>query len=41
MDAGALKNNEFQDLLSHIAATENINIIVSVDLIKSGMLWSE
>ena len=28
-------------MLSHIAATENINIIVSVDHIKSGMLWSE
>jgi hypothetical protein len=28
-------------LLSQIAATENINIIVAVDHIKSGMLWSE
>lgn len=41
MDAGQLKYEEFQNQLSQIAAIDNVNIIVTVDHIKSGMLWSE
>ncbi len=41
MDAGQLKNEEFQNQLSQIAAIDQVNIIVTVDHIKSGMLWSE
>ena len=41
MDAGLLKNEEFQNQLSQIATTDSIKIIIAVDHIKSGMLWSE
>lgn len=41
MDAGALKNDDYQRYLSEIADTPGISMIVSVDHIKAGMMWSE
>lgn len=41
LDAGALKNEEWQHYLSEIAELKNVVFIASVDHIKAGMLWSE
>ena len=41
MDAGALKNDEWQKYLSEMASVKGISLIVTVDHIKSGVMWSE
>lgn len=41
LDAGSLKNDDYQRNLSEIAEVSGISLIVSVDHIKSGMMWSE
>ena len=41
IDAGALKNEDWQLYLSEIADVKSISLIVTVDHIKSGMMWSE
>jgi hypothetical protein len=41
MDAGILKNPEYQAYLSELAEVKSISFIISVDNIKAGMLWSE
>lgn len=41
MDAGILKNPEYQSYLSELSEIKYITLIISVDHIKAGMLWSE
>lgn len=41
MDIGALKNEDYQRQLSEIAEIPYVTVIVSVDHIKAGMMWSE
>ncbi|TNV78862.1 hypothetical protein FGO68_gene498 [Halteria grandinella] len=41
LDIGALKNDEFQQQIAEIAEIPYVSLIVSVDHIKAGMMWSE
>ena len=41
MDIGTLKNDEWQKYLSELASVDAIQMIVSVDNIKAGIMWSE
>jgi len=41
MDSGSLKNEEHQSYLSELATVKGISLIVTIDHIKSGMMWSE
>ena len=41
MDHGALINEEWQRYLCELAAVRNICLVVSVDHIKAGIMWSE
>ena len=41
MDAGSLKNEDFQSYISELAEVSGLSLIVSVDHIKAGMMWSE
>ena len=41
MDAGALKNEEWQKYVSELASVRNISLIVTVDNLKAGLLWNE
>jgi len=41
MDTGILKNPEYQSYLSELSEIKFITLIISVDHIKAGMLWSE
>ena len=41
MDAGILKNPEYQAYISELAEIKSIQFIISVDNIKAGTLWSE
>ncbi|CDW82556.1 origin recognition complex subunit 2 [Stylonychia lemnae] len=41
MDVGALKNHEWQQYISELANVRSISLIVSVDHINSGIMWSD
>lgn len=41
MDAGALKNDEWQGYLSELAEVKGLKFVVTVDHIKAGHMWSE
>ena len=41
MDAGALKNSDFQTYLAELAEVKGLSTIISVDHIKSPIMWSE
>ncbi len=41
MDAGILKNPEYQAYISELAEVKSLSFIISVDHIKAGMMWSE
>jgi hypothetical protein len=41
MDAGGLKNEEWQKYLSELGSIKGISLIITVDNIKSGIMWSE
>lgn len=41
MEIGALKNEEWQKYLSDLASVRGISLIVTVDHIKTGIMWSD
>jgi len=41
MDTAGLKHEDYQHMLAEIASLSGVRLIVSVDNIKAGMLWSE
>jgi origin recognition complex subunit 2 len=41
MDVGALKSSDWQVSMSELADIKGISLIVSLDHIKAGIMWSE